>query len=68
MDSSKPWWASKTVWANVIAFVATISAAFGFDLGLDAETQGMVIAAVMAIVNVVLRLFFTTKPIADAGA
>jgi len=62
MDS-KPWYASKTIWANLVAFVATVSAAFGLDLGLDAETQGLVIAAVMAVLNVVLR-YMTRQPIA----
>ena len=59
---SKTWWQSKTIWANVIAFVATIAGMFGFDWGLTPETQAQIVAAVMAVVNVVLR-FITDKPI-----
>ena len=59
---SKTWWQSKTIWANVIAFVATIAGMFGFDWGLTPEVQAQIVAAVMAVVNVVLR-FITDKPI-----
>lgn len=56
---SKPFWASKTLWVNMVMLVATISTAFGFDFGLDAETQIAVVGGVMGIVNVLLR--FMTK-------
>jgi len=58
MDT-KPFWASKTLWVNAIATVAAILGAFGLDFGLDAETQVMVVGAVMGVVNIVLR--FVTK-------
>jgi len=62
MEEVKPFWASKTLWVNVIAFMAAISTAFGIDLGLDPENQIAVVGGVMAFVNVVLR-FVTTKPL-----
>lgn len=52
----KPLWQSKTFWANLIALVATIGTANGFDLGLDAEAQAQILAGVMAVVNIGLRL------------
>ncbi len=55
MDS-KPFWASRTLWINAIALVAAVSGAFGFELGLDPETQTALVAGVMAAVNIVLRL------------
>jgi len=58
MDT-KPFWASKTLWVNLIMLVATVSTAFGLDLGLDAETQVAVVGGVMGLVNVALR--FITK-------
>jgi len=61
MDS-KPWYASKTIWANVIAGGATLATVFGINLGLTPEVQAEIVAAVMAIVNIVLR-FVTTKPV-----
>ena len=52
----KPFYASKTLWANLIAGVAAVSTAFGFDLGLSPEAQTAIVGGVMAVVNVVLRL------------
>lgn len=53
---NKKWYASRTLWANAIAFVVTIAAVFGYDLGLDAETQATLVAGIMSIVNIALRL------------
>lgn len=63
MDS-KPWYASKTIWANVIAFAATMATVFGVDLpfALTPEAQAEIVAAIMAVVNIVLR-FVTDTPI-----
>jgi len=58
----KPFYASKTLWANAVMLIATVSSAFGIDLGLDPETQIAVVGAVMAVVNIVLR-FVTKSPI-----
>lgn len=62
MDS-KPWWASKTIWVNFLAFGAMIAAAFGLDLPFDLtpEFQTEIVAIVMAVVNIVLR--FWTAPV-----
>ena len=58
---NKNWYASRTLWANIIALVVTTAAVFGYDLGLDAEAQSTVVAGVMAVVNIVLRLDTSTK-------
>ena len=55
MDS-KPFWASKTLWTNVVAIVAAILGAFSIDVGLDPEGQVAAVGVIMGIVNVVLRL------------
>lgn len=55
----KDFYKSKTFWANTIAIIASISGVFSFDLGLDPEAQTAVVAAIMGVVNIVLR--FTTK-------
>ncbi len=55
MDT-KPFYLSKTLWANLIAGAAAVLTAFGFDLGLDVETQTAIVGGIMALVNVVLRL------------
>ena len=59
MQKKSPW-ASKTLWANAIALVASVLAIFGFDLGPD--VQAGIVTAALAVVNIVLR-FTTTKPI-----
>ncbi len=63
METGKPFWASKTLWANVVAFVAVLATTLGVDLGLDAESQLALVGGIMAVVNIVLR-FVTTEPIA----
>ena len=56
---SKKWYTSRTLWVNIVAFIATITGIFGLDLGLGPETQATFVAAIMSIVNIVLR--FDTK-------
>lgn len=51
---SKPWYTSKTVWANLIGVLAAVAASFGLDIG--AEEQGALSVAILAVVNIVLRL------------
>jgi hypothetical protein len=64
MDST-PFWASRTLWVNVIAVAATVTGVFKIDLGLDATTQASIVTGVMAVVNIVLRL--VTKTPISAG-
>ena len=54
--NDKAWYTSKTLWVNIVAGIATVSTAFGLDLGLDAETQVAVVGGLMALLNIVLRL------------
>ena len=62
METTKPFWTSKTLWVNLIAFGAVLSTTFGLDLGLDGETQLALVGGIMAVVNMALR-FVTTQPI-----
>lgn len=59
---SKRWYASKMIWANIVAFAATMALVFGVDLGLTPEVQAQIVAAVLAGVNIVLR-FITSRSI-----
>ena len=52
----KPWYASKTMWVNIVALLGSVAAATGLDLGLTPEVQGSIVAAIMAVVNIVLRI------------
>jgi len=61
MESTK-WYASKTMWANIIAGIVTVGSALGLKLPLDADTQVALVGGIMAVVNIILRLA-TTKPI-----
>ena len=58
MDT-KPFWASKTLWINAVALLASLAVTFGWDFGLTPEMQGSIVATVMSVINIVLR--FTTK-------
>lgn len=66
MDS-KPFWASKTLWVNLVAVIAALSGVFGGDFGLDDETQTAVVGAIMGVVNIVLR-FMTVAPLGRGGS
>lgn len=57
---SKPWWSSKTIWVNAIALIASVTVAFGFDLGLTPEVQSHIVGGVMGVVNIALRFVTNT--------
>lgn len=56
----KPFWTSKTMWVNAVALVASMTGAFGLDLGLDGATQASIVGGVMSVVNMVLRVMTKT--------
>lgn len=57
----KPWYQSKTIWANLVLFlIALIGILIDSDL-LDAYDKILLLAA--AALNLVLRYFFTDQPI-----
>lgn len=64
MFDTKNWWQSRTIWVNLVASIFAILAAFKvLPTGLDQEQVVTVIMAVVAVVNVILRLL-TKKQIA----
>lgn len=56
METTKPWYASRTLWANIIGGAVAVATAFELDLGLDAEGQAAIIGGIMAVINILLRL------------
>ncbi|MDA8408151.1 MAG: hypothetical protein M0T73_15000 [Deltaproteobacteria bacterium] len=52
MENSKKWWASKTIWINLVALSGSIAISLGCDSGRWAEISTVTLAAV----NLVLRL------------
>ena len=60
-------WASKVFWFNVLALVAAVAAQFGYSGELP-DGWGIYVPVIVAVINMILRLF-TYKPIAgSAGA
>ena len=55
---SKPWYSSKTLWVNFIAFVALAIQSFGTGFVIGAEEQ----VGILAVLNIILRLI-TKQPI-----
>lgn len=53
-------YASKTLWINVVATVATLAGVFKVDLGLTPEVQATVVTTILALVNIALRLVTKT--------
>jgi hypothetical protein len=62
MEAAKEWWASKTIWANLIALVGSVVLAMGFEPGRWAEIS----TVSLAVVNVILR-FYTKEEITLAS-
>jgi hypothetical protein len=59
MDTTK-FYASRTLWVNVVATVATLAGVFKVDLGLTPEVQATVVTTILALVNIALRLVTKT--------
>jgi len=58
----KPIYRSKTLWVNVVAIIGIIlNSLYGIEI--DAELQATLATAILAVVNIILRLI-TSKPIA----
>ena len=57
----KPFWKSKTLWVNIIA-IAGILLYNQYGIDLDAETQAAAVTSVLAVINIILRIF-TSQPI-----
>jgi uncharacterized membrane protein len=57
----KKWYLSKTLWFNVLALVAVVSASFGYTGELPAEVM-VYVPAIVALINLVLR-FVTKEPV-----
>ncbi|ERS12540.1 hypothetical protein Q673_02700 [Marinobacter sp. EN3] len=50
-EQEKPWWASKTVWGGLVAVIASILAAFGYDIG--AADQEAIVGSIVSVVGAV---------------
>lgn len=62
----KKWYQSKSIWVQIVGFLASMAAAFGFDLGLPPEQQMAIATALWSIAGVVVR-FKTSSEIAPVG-
>ena len=52
----KPWYQSKTIWVNLVAFAASMGVISGYDFGLTVAVQAELVGALMGGVNIALRL------------
>jgi uncharacterized membrane protein len=60
MEDAKKWYASKTIWVNVVALIASLLLTFGVEL--SADQQASLVTSILAVVNIALR-FATTEGI-----
>lgn len=58
--NGKSVFASKTMWVNAIAFLASIATVFGVDIAPDMQAE--LVMGIMAAVNIFLR-FVTKEPV-----
>jgi len=67
MTNSKPWYTSKTIWGSLIAMMAGIASAFGFDL--DGQSQAGLVDGILMLISAAGSLlavygrFAATRPI-----
>lgn len=52
---AKPFWASRTLWVNLLALAAALAGIFEIDVGLTPAMQTAMVTSIMAIVNMILR-------------
>jgi hypothetical protein len=65
MFGTKSAWTSKINWTQAIAILAMLGTFLGFDLsGQDQADILAAIVAVQGVVTIIIRVFFTSKPIA----
>jgi len=57
---TKNWYASKTLWVNLVAGGVTVAGVFGVDVGLSPETQAELVAGILVVVNIILRFVTNT--------
>jgi hypothetical protein len=63
----KPWYTSKAVWLNVVTFILLVLALPQF-ISVIPVSWIPYIALTSAVLNGVLRLFFTSQPITATAA
>jgi len=52
---SKKWWQSRTVWVNIAAIVAAITAHFGMPIYIEPELAMTLYPLILGVVNLILR-------------
>lgn len=63
---TKPWYASKTVWLNVFSTLFAVAALFmagGQFAGVFSETVVLIMSIVIAVLNIILRIWFTNTTV-----
>jgi len=60
---TKKWYESKTVWMNIIGFIIAFFTALQGFLQAGTFTIEAIVAFGVVIVNLILRIWFTDKPI-----
>lgn len=68
MDQSKSWWASKTIWASLVAFGCTLAGLFGVSV-TGQEQAGLVegLAGIGGLVSLVAAIYGRVTAKANIG-
>lgn len=66
MQTTTAWYASKTLWLNAISFILVVLALPQFNSIIPA-TWIPAIAIITAVLNAIVRTFFTSTPITATG-
>lgn len=62
--NEKAWYLSKTQWMNMISLVVLVGVNFGWiSVGLTPDEVNMLAVAVIPVINMLLRAFYTRVPL-----
>ena len=59
----KDWYTSKTLWFGILSLIVALAGIFGFNEWQPTADVSGAITAIVAIINIVLRVYFTDKPL-----
>ncbi len=57
MDSTKPWYTSKTIWASLVGALATLASLFGINIADLSSQLGDQILGVVTLIGTVVAIF-----------
>lgn len=59
--NEKPWYKSKTIWGSIVAVLALIAGAFGYNVGPEAQAE--IVTGLIGVVGGVFAIYGRIKAV-----